>query len=69
MSENNDHAIPGNYADLDYTGDHHRENGDLIWVYKAVDGFYWNDLHNCEHSDPVGPFSTSAEAYHDAQGF
>jgi len=32
--------------------------------------YYWSCFPGClPDSDPIGPFDTSAEAYHDAQGF
>lgn len=59
---NNYHAIPGNYSDLDYSGMHAD-----ISVYQYEGEYYWISLD--DNSDPIGPFDTSADAYHDAQGF
>jgi len=51
---------------MDYTGDHHRPNGDLFWVYIQNDGrYYWNDLETCNFCH-VGPFETSESAYNNA---
>lgn len=75
MSDSNDHAILGNYADLDYSGEYeYRDCEDLpggTFEVLKIDGkWYWTSWEvDNDNNDCVGPFDTSAEAYHDAQGF
>lgn len=93
--DNNDHAIPGNYADLDYSGIHQfvEEAGDIegecygsfeVFIgrkyYDKINAiideidldawYWWSCFPGClPDSDPIGPFGTSADAYHNAQGY
>lgn len=67
MSAQDGHGT-GNYADLDYTGIHsdisvYQFEGEYYWILIG-EGFFDNGP-----SHPIGPFSTSAEAYHNTQGF
>lgn len=56
----------GNYADLDYSGKHRTITGFIFDVYIYHGEWYYAE---CYAGDPIGPFATSADAYHDAQGF
>lgn len=55
----------GNYADLDYSGIHQTDTGFKFEIYQFRSAWYYADY----NGDPIGPFATSADAYHDAQGF
>lgn len=58
----------GNFADLDYSGIHTFDDPDLdfnVYQYQGEWFYIW-----LEHGNgPIGPFATSADAYHDAQGY